>query len=197
MADRRTGYYVAGRDWPAMGSGIPLEDLYRGLEGITEGGPAVMSDLPAEARDAARDAARPYAADIAEDVITHLARAPAGYDVGTIIGQGLAKAVHDALQAATPSIRADEWAKLQPAIDRVASLAEAAQEKAVAAAVAAERERGDAEAEFIAASVAVWREIDRLDANPGGYHPIKMSVELRERERAAWNRYRDLLESTP
>lgn len=47
----------------------------------------------------------------------------------------------EALDAAAPAIRADERAKLQPAIDRVQRLAEAAQEKAVAAAVAAERER--------------------------------------------------------
>jgi hypothetical protein len=36
MPDRRTGYYVAGRDWPAMESGIPLEDIYRALDGITD-----------------------------------------------------------------------------------------------------------------------------------------------------------------
>jgi hypothetical protein len=52
-----------------------------------------------------------------------------------------------------------------------------------------------AEAAFVAASVAVWREIDRLDAEPGGYHPTRMSVELRQQERAAWNRYRDLLDA--
>ena len=47
--------------------------------------------------------------------------------------------------------------------------------------------------DFLAASVAVWREIDRLDAEPGGYHPVRMSVDLRKAERAAWERYRDLL----
>jgi len=47
--------------------------------------------------------------------------------------------------------------------------------------------------EFLAASVAVWREIDRLDAEPEGYHPVRMSVDLRKAERAAWERYRDLL----
>jgi hypothetical protein len=36
MTDRRTGYYVAGRDWPAISSGIPLDDLYRALDGITD-----------------------------------------------------------------------------------------------------------------------------------------------------------------
>ena len=55
-------------------------------------------------------------------------------------------------------------------------------------------DRRAAEAAFLAASIAVWREIDRLDSEPGGYHPTRMSVELRERERAAWKRYRDLLE---
>lgn len=34
--DRRTGYYVAGRDWPAIESDIPLGDLYRALERITD-----------------------------------------------------------------------------------------------------------------------------------------------------------------
>ena len=47
--------------------------------------------------------------------------------------------------------------------------------------------------EFLTASVAVWREIDRLDAEPAGYHPVRMSVDLRRAERAAWERYRDLL----
>ena len=51
--------------------------------------------------------------------------------------------------------------------------------------------------EFLAASVAVWREIDRLDAAPEGYHPVRMSVELRKTERAAWEKYRDLLDSRP
>jgi hypothetical protein len=48
----------------------------------------------------------------------------------------------------------------------------------------------EALAGFITASVAVWREIDRLEAEPDGYHPVRMSVELRKAERAAWERYR-------
>ena len=44
-------------------------------------------------------------------------------------------------EAAAPHLAAAERAKLQPAIDRVAALAEAAQAKAVEGAVAAERER--------------------------------------------------------
>jgi len=52
-----------------------------------------------------------------------------------------------------------------------------------------------AEAEFLAASIAVWREIDRLDAEPEGYHPMRMSVELRQAERRSWERYRNLLAS--
>jgi len=59
--------------------------------------------------------------------------------------------------------------------------------------MAEERERSEAEARFLAASVAVWREIDRLAAEPDGYHPVRMSVELRQAERAAWERYRELL----
>jgi hypothetical protein len=53
----------------------------------------------------------------------------------------------------------------------------------------------EARDDFLAASVAVWREIDRLDAGPYGYHPVHMSVELRKAERAAWERYRDLLDA--
>ena len=44
--------------------------------------------------------------------------------------------------------------------------------------------RSDAEAAFLAASVAVWREIDRLGADPESYR-------LTKAERAAWERYRD------
>lgn len=51
----------------------------------------------------------------------------------------------------------------------------------------------DAEGAFLAASVAVWREIDRLEAEPDGYHPTRMSMDLRKAERAAWERYRDLM----
>jgi hypothetical protein len=50
-----------------------------------------------------------------------------------------------------------------------------------------------AEREFLAASVAVWREIDRLAAQPGGYSGLDASTELRRRERAAWEAYRETL----
>jgi hypothetical protein len=36
MADRRTGYYVAGRDWPAISNDIPLTEIYRALDGIDD-----------------------------------------------------------------------------------------------------------------------------------------------------------------
>ena len=49
---------------------------------------------------------------------------------------------------------------------------------------------GGAEREFLAASVAVWREIDRLSAEPGGYRGLDESTALRRTERAAWERYR-------
>ena len=71
------------------------------------------------------------------------------------------------IEHAAPYIAEAERAKLQPAIDRVASLAEAAQEKAVAVAVAAERER-------LANRTAMSAEVkDELDdgfqwANPDG-----------------------------
>lgn len=32
----RTGYYVASRDWPPVGNDIPLADIYRALEAITQ-----------------------------------------------------------------------------------------------------------------------------------------------------------------
>ena len=51
--------------------------------------------------------------------------------------------------------------------------------------------RDTAEAEFLAASVAVWQEIDRLDSRPEGYKPTDMDIELRRQEQAAWERYRD------
>jgi hypothetical protein len=51
-----------------------------------------------------------------------------------------------------------------------------------------------AEREFLAASVAVWREIDRLAAQPGGYSGLDASTELRRRERAAWEAFRAVLD---
>ena len=36
MSDRRTGYYVAGRDQPAIPTGIPLGELWAALDGITD-----------------------------------------------------------------------------------------------------------------------------------------------------------------
>lgn len=44
MADRRTGYYVAGRDWPALCNDIPLEDIYRALDGIDDAAVAAAMD---------------------------------------------------------------------------------------------------------------------------------------------------------
>ena len=60
----------------------------------------------------------------------------------------------------------------------------------VAAAPPAVPGGGGAEREFLAASVAVWREIDRLSAEPGGYRGLDESTALRRTERAAWERYR-------
>ena len=36
MPDPRTGYYVAGRDWPAIPAGIPLGEVYPALASITD-----------------------------------------------------------------------------------------------------------------------------------------------------------------
>lgn len=48
MPDRRTGYYVAGRDWPPIASGIPIDEVYRALDGITDGAvDAAMESLEA------------------------------------------------------------------------------------------------------------------------------------------------------
>jgi hypothetical protein len=49
--------------------------------------------------------------------------------------------------------------------------------------------------EFLAASVAVWREIDRLSAEPGGYRGLAGGTDLRVRERAAWEAYRAVLDA--
>lgn len=55
-------------------------------------------------------------------------------------------------------------------------------------------EQKEAERAFLDASIEVWREIDRLSAEPGGYQGIDASTELRQRERAAWITYRNLLD---
>ena len=48
--------------------------------------------------------------------------------------------------------------------------------------------------EFVSASIAVWREIDRLTAeNDGTYPGLPQSTALRQRERAAWERFRPFL----
>jgi hypothetical protein len=52
-----------------------------------------------------------------------------------------------------------------------------------------------AEREFLAASIAVWREIDRRSAEPGGYRGMDEGTTLRIRERAAWEAYRDVLDA--
>lgn len=49
---------------------------------------------------------------------------------------------------------------------------------------------------FLAASVTVWREIDRLADEHGTYPGLPESVAIRRAEKAAWERYRDVLDST-
>lgn len=63
----------------------------------------------------------------------------------------------------------------------------------LAAALADAERRGDAERAFLSASVAVWREIDRLSDEPAGYAGLAESTALRQTERAAWERYRAAL----
>lgn len=53
----------------------------------------------------------------------------------------------------------------------------------------------EAERVFLDASIAVWREVDRLTRDVGAYPGIPMTSELRLRERAAWERYRCLLDA--
>lgn len=53
--------------------------------------------------------------------------------------------------------------------------------------------RENAEQEFLEASVAVWREVDRLEAE-GPYPGIPPETDLRQRERVAWERYRRCLD---
>lgn len=58
-----------------------------------------------------------------------------------------------------------------------------------------ERERWDAERRFLDASIAVWREVDRLTADGTPYPGISADTDLRVRERAAWEVYRSYLAS--
>lgn len=59
------------------------------------------------------------------------------------------------------------------------------------------RELKYAEAAFLVASVAVWRDIDARDDRPGGYsaNVLTKDTDLRVAERAAWNRYRKALDA--
>lgn len=58
-------------------------------------------------------------------------------------------------------------------------------------------ERSIAEREFIEASVAVWREIDRLSELPEGYKGLAPETDPRKRELAAWESYRAELDRDP
>jgi hypothetical protein len=40
-SDRRTGYYVASHDWPAISNDIPIQDIYTALDGISDEAVAV------------------------------------------------------------------------------------------------------------------------------------------------------------
>lgn len=56
-------------------------------------------------------------------------------------------------------------------------------------------QRTPEEREFVDASIAVWREIDRLSALPGGYKGLPPETDPRKRELAAWERYRTVLDT--
>ncbi len=51
-----------------------------------------------------------------------------------------------------------------------------------------------AEREFLAASIAVWRQIDQSTAQMGGYRGLDASTDLRIAERRAWEKYRQVLD---
>lgn len=51
--------------------------------------------------------------------------------------------------------------------------------------------------EFLDASVAVWREIDRLSTLPEGYKGLPPDTDLRIRERVAWEKYKAMLDAAP
>ena len=56
------------------------------------------------------------------------------------------------------------------------------------------RELFVAERQFLIASTVVWHEIDRLSAQHGGYQGLPQSTLIRQHERAAWIKYRDLMD---
>ena len=60
--------------------------------------------------------------------------------------------------------------------------------------IADKTDSDDAERAFIDASVAVWREVDRLEAE-GPYPGIPPESDLRQRERAAWEAYKAVLDA--
>ena len=55
--------------------------------------------------------------------------------------------------------------------------------------------KDEAERNFLDASIAVWREIDRLMAI-GPYPGIPMAADLRISEKLAWERYKPFLDES-
>ena len=51
-----------------------------------------------------------------------------------------------------------------------------------------------AERQFLIASSVVWHEIDRLTGPDGTYAGLASSTLIRQRERASWDAYRDLMD---
>jgi hypothetical protein len=55
--DRRTGYYIAGHDWPAINNPIDVADLYEALRGIDDenvrvAGQTLLKPGPTESKPA-------------------------------------------------------------------------------------------------------------------------------------------------
>lgn len=56
VVDRRTGYYVAGHDWPAISSELSVSDLYLALEEIGDADVlAATGSLKTQASSGAKD----------------------------------------------------------------------------------------------------------------------------------------------
>jgi len=71
-----------------------------------------VSAVPREAWIAAGQAARGHAPDLAEALAAHIASGPDGRRIAQMVGAAIARAAHDAVEAAEPHIRAAIYAEL-------------------------------------------------------------------------------------
>jgi hypothetical protein len=75
----------------------------------------------AEAWAAAGQAARGHAPDLAEALAVHIASGPDGRKIAELVGAAIARAAHDAVEAAAPHIRVaaveeerERWCRIEP-----------------------------------------------------------------------------------